>query len=75
MHTNYDFVTTLLLFCGQVVACEDIIGWRDRGATGMDRGLTRIVLFMTDEGFHYAGEGQVRINYTHISEIVNSKKE
>ena len=48
------------------MACEDIIGWRDRGATGMDKGLTRVVLFLTDEGFHYAGEGQVSINTIHM---------
>ena len=43
----------------QVLTCEDVIGWRDRTATGMDRGLTRVVLFMTDDAFHYSGEGQV----------------
>ena len=43
-----------------MVACEEIIGWRDREASGRDKGLTRVVLFMTDDAFHYAGEGQVR---------------
>ena len=43
----------------QVVSCESIIGWRSRGADGMDRGQTRVVLFLTDEQFHYSGEGRV----------------
>ena len=46
----------------QVIACEKIIGWRNRSATGMERGRTRVVLFMTDDAFHYAGEGQVSIS-------------
>ena len=43
----------------QVVSCENIIGWRSRDATGMERGLTRVVLFLTDDQFHYSGEGRV----------------
>ena len=43
----------------QVVSCEEIIGWRSRDATGPERGLTRVVLFLTDDQFHYAGEGRV----------------
>ena len=43
----------------QVISCENIIGWRSRDATGIDRGLTRVVLFLTDEQFHYSGEGRV----------------
>ena len=51
-------VHVLRLFL-QVLTCEDVIGWRDRSATGLDRGLARVVLFMTDDAFHYSGEGQV----------------
>jgi len=43
----------------QVVSCEEIIGWRSRSATGPERGLTRVVLFLTDDQFHYSGEGRV----------------
>ena len=43
----------------QVVSCEDIIGWRSRDATGIERGLHRVVLFLTDDQFHYSGEGRV----------------
>ena len=56
----------------QVVACEDIIGWRARNATGRERGRTRIVLFLTDAHFHYSGEGIVRFSvpiYTYTSVV------
>jgi len=43
----------------QVVSCEDIIGWRSRDSTGSERGLIRMVLFLTDAQFHYSGEGRV----------------
>ena len=46
----------------QVVSCEDIIGWRSRDATRMERGLNRIVLFFTDDQFHYSGEGRVSLH-------------
>ena len=46
----------------QVVSCEDIIGWRSRDATGMERGLNRVVLFLTDDQFHYSGEGRVSLH-------------
>ena len=40
----------------QVITCEEIIGWR-----GRENGIgTRVVLFMTDQEFHFAGEGRVR---------------
>jgi hypothetical protein len=36
----------------QTITCEDIIGWR--------RGLgTRLIFFISDEEFHFAGEGRV----------------
>ena len=43
----------------QVIACEDIIGWRNREAAGSDKGLVRVVLFFTDENIHSSGEGWV----------------
>ena len=43
----------------QVIACEDIIGWRNREAAGSDKGLIRVVLFVTDDNIHYSGEGWV----------------
>jgi len=39
-----------------VIACESEIGWRER----VDNRGTRVVLFMTDNEFHYAGDGRVR---------------
>ena len=48
----------------QVITCEYIIGWRDRGATGQDRGLNRFILFITDDAFHYSGEGRVSYKQT-----------
>lgn len=56
---NADLPENGLEGLAQVVACEKIIGWRNRSASGPDRGQTRVVLFMTDNGFHYAGEGQL----------------
>ena len=42
--------------CLQVITCEEIIGWRERtGGIG-----SRVILYMTDEEFHIAGEGRVR---------------
>ena len=55
----------------QVVSCENIIGWRSRDATGIDRGLTRIVLFLTDEQFHYSGEGRVSFLITAMYWIIH----
>ncbi len=43
----------------QVITCEDIIGWRNRSADGAERGLNRFVLMITDDDFHFAGEGRV----------------
>ena len=57
--TNVDNPENGLEGLAQVVTCEDIIGWRSRSATGDQRGLTRVVLFLTDDQFHYSGEGRV----------------
>merc|ERR1719336_2623645 len=35
----------------QAIACKDIIGWRDRAR--------RLLVFSTDAGFHYAGDGKL----------------
>ena len=40
-----------------VIACEREVGWRMR----IDNRGTRVVLFMTDNDFHYAGEGRVSV--------------
>ena len=37
----------------QVMACEDRIGWRERGR------VRRMVVFVTDAGYHQAGDGKV----------------
>lgn len=40
-----------------MITCQDIIGWRPE-----TRGLgSRVVLFMTDQEFHFAGEGRVHL--------------
>lgn len=35
----------------QAVVCRDQIGWRDQAR--------RLLVFSTDAGFHYAGDGKV----------------
>jgi protocadherin alpha len=35
----------------QAIVCRDEIGWRERAR--------RLLLFSTDAGFHYAGDGKV----------------
>ena len=39
----------------QVIKCNDVLGWRGSG----DSVVTRLVLYVSDQGFHYAGEGKV----------------
>ena len=60
MHTyvhsfSHSFGQSFILF--QVIACEQEVGWRER----VDNRGTRVVLFMTDNDFHYAGEGRVSV--------------
>ncbi len=38
-----------------MIACEDVIGWRER----VNNRGTRVILFMTDNDFHFAGDGRV----------------
>ena len=64
MTFNVDDPENGLEAMAQVITCEDIIGWRSRTGLGDDRGLTRVILYITDDHFHYAGEGQVNINWT-----------
>lgn len=52
---NADLPENGLEGLAQVISCEDIIGWRPR-VNGVG---SRVVLFMTDAEFHYAGEGRV----------------
>ena len=40
-----------------MVACEDVLQWRSRA----DTQVVRLVLVLTDAGFHYAGEGVVGV--------------
>lgn len=59
--TNADDPENVLEALLQVVVCEKDIGWRDRNSMAMDpkeRGLNRVVLLMTDDQFHFAGEGK-----------------
>lgn len=36
----------------QALMCEDAIGWRDRAR--------KMIVFSSDAGFHYAGDGKVK---------------
>lgn len=46
----------------QAIVCREQIGWRERAR--------RLLLFSTDAGFHYAGDGKVRFLY-HLIYILN----
>ena len=62
MTTNADLPENGLEGLAQVITCEDIIGWRPR-----DSGIgTRVILFMTDQEFHFAGEGRVCYKTIHM---------
>ena len=39
----------------QSVVCKDKIGWRDKSR--------KLLVFSTDSGFHYAGDGKVRLRW------------
>ena len=69
MTFNVDDPENGLEAMAQVITCEDIIGWRSRSGQGADRGLIRVILYITDDHFHYAGEGQVSINWTCRSKL------
>lgn len=46
----------------QAVVCRNQIGWRDQAR--------RLLVFSTDAGFHYAGDGKVITSYFHNSIII-----
>ena len=39
----------------QSIVCTDLIGWRDESPRKM-------IVYITDAGFHYANDGKVRAN-------------
>ena len=39
----------------QAVVCKDKIGWREKSR--------KLLVFSTDSGFHYAGDGKVSTSY------------
>lgn len=43
----------------QAVVCKDRIGWRDQAR--------RLLVFSTDAGFHYAGDGKVNLFLLHLT--------
>ena len=45
----------------QSVVCKDKIGWREKSR--------KLLVFSTDSGFHYAGDGKVKIQALKISFI------
>lgn len=69
VHTNSNFTVKIIDFTNllmsfliisggfdaimQAVVCRNQIGWRDQAR--------RLLVFSTDAGFHYAGDGKVRI--------------
>ena len=63
---NVDSPENGLEALAQVVSCESVIGWRSRTADGMERGQTRVVLFLTDDQFHYSGEGRVCFQFSNL---------
>lgn len=42
----------------QAVVCKNEIGWRDQAR--------RLLVFSTDAGFHYAGDGKVQAGVTQL---------
>ena len=43
----------------QAIVCTDLIGWRDLSR--------KLLLFITDAGFHFANDGKVIIADQHMS--------
>ena len=50
--TNHDDPEAMLEALLQVAVCKDVIGWREAAR--------KLILVMTDQGFHTAGDGRVR---------------
>eukprot|EP00731_Ephydatia_muelleri_P036407 Em0250g1a len=58
--TNLDLPESSFDALVQVLACEQELGWRNRSVDGTERGLQRVVLLITDNQPHLAGDGRVR---------------
>ena len=58
--TNLDLPESSFDALVQVLACEQELGWRNRSVDGPERGLQRLVLLITDNQPHLAGDGRVR---------------
>ena len=50
--TNHDDPEAMLEALLQVAVCKDVIGWREAAR--------KLILVMTDQGFHTTGDGRVR---------------
>ena len=50
--TNDDNPEAMLEALLQAAVCKEVIGWREAAR--------KLVLVMTDRGFHFAGDGKVR---------------
>lgn len=50
--TNHDAPEAILEALLQVAVCKDVVGWREAAR--------KLILVMTDQGFHTAGDGRVR---------------
>ena len=50
--TNHDAPEAMLEALLQVAVCKDVIGWREAAR--------KLILVMTDQGFHTTGDGSVR---------------
>ncbi|XP_064401289.1 integrin beta-2-like [Halichondria panicea] len=52
---NLDASENTLEALAQVISCDSLLGWRSRNNTQ----VARLVLLMTDQGFHFSGEGKL----------------
>eukprot|EP00731_Ephydatia_muelleri_P007773 Em0004g111a len=57
--TNLDLPESSFDALVQVLACEQELGWRNRSVEGPERGLQRLVLLITDNQPHLAGDGRL----------------
>ncbi|KAL5496310.1 hypothetical protein EMCRGX_G012566 [Ephydatia muelleri] len=61
--TNLDLPESSFDALVQVLACEQELGWRNRSVDGTERGLQRVVLLITDNQPHLAGDGRLASIY------------
>nr|QAU32677.1 integrin beta [Ephydatia muelleri] len=61
--TNLDLPESSFDSLVQVLACEKELGWRNRSVEGPERGLQRLVLLITDNQPHLAGDGRLASIY------------